>query len=711
MAAMAFAACSESEDYLSAYRNDDNAVHFSAQVGCPSALELKSNPIGTETEQAQFSNGDQISVEAGTQKAVVYTFDGTNWTPEQSNYLVWDESGSMEFRAFYPAGKTGASFTTFSMPTSFGSPSDLAGADYMTSKTTATKSDQVNLPMSRQTVRMVIDQITFNDEFPTADYYVSDIKFHATATEIVGGAPQLLTTPEPVTPYKHTDGKYYALLLPNAQKVDKAFITVILTNETDGQATTLDITGIPVTKAGKSYTYRLTIGKKSATVKSVIVNDWTAASDVIKGIFDPVTTSANTETHTVYVANAGELTESLITDAIDNEEELKITGTLSAQDLSTIQTALSNSTSAATVTTVDLSGATLESGTTLTKEIFKDNTTLTSVTLPAGLTTIGDGAFDGCTALTSVTIPTGLTTLGEKAFEGCTALTSVTLPSGLTAIGNEAFNGCTALTSVTIQSGLEEIGEKAFKGCTSLTSIDLGNSLQKIGQEAFSGCTSLASVTFPTDTWEEIGDKAFSGCTSLTYVNLGGLKQIGGSAFEYCTSLTGFSFSGTSISGSAFSGCTSLLSLDGLMVPSLGTFGDGVFSGCTSLTSVNMNINSSGDVFTNCTGLKTATISFTSNGSTAEEGETPDYIFQNCTSLESVTFNSEVKAFGRNVFEGCSELRDLYLNKNEYVPTSVGDNAFQGCSNITLHVKDEDTAKKFKGWLSGVITKVVYPTE
>ena len=57
---------------------------------------------------------------------------------------------------------------------------------------------------------------------------------------------------------------------------------------------------------------------------------------------------------------------------------------------------------------------------------------VTRVTIPAGVTRIGDGAFLDCTALTSVTIPAGVTHIGDRVFEWCDELTRVTLPASLT---------------------------------------------------------------------------------------------------------------------------------------------------------------------------------------------------------------------------------------------------------------------------------------
>ena len=65
---------------------------------------------------------------------------------------------------------------------------------------------------------------------------------------------------------------------------------------------------------------------------------------------------------------------------------------------------------------------------------------LTSITIPTSVTTIGDSAFTGCACLTSVTIPDSVASIGDRAFEGCSDLTSVTITDSDTSIGNETFN-------------------------------------------------------------------------------------------------------------------------------------------------------------------------------------------------------------------------------------------------------------------------------
>jgi uncharacterized repeat protein (TIGR02543 family) len=169
---------------------------------------------------------------------------------------------------------------------------------------------------------------------------------------------------------------------------------------------------------------------------------------------------------------------------------------------------------------------------------YTGKTSLASVILPAGLTSIGTDAFYNCSGLTSVTLPDGLTSIGYYAFYNCSGLTSVTLPAGLTSIGEGAFYSCSGLTSVTLPAGLTSIGYGAFSDCSGLTSVTLPAGLTSIGSGAFYNCSGLTSVTLP-DGLTSIGYDAFYNCSGLTSVTLpAGLTSIGSSAFYNCSGLT-----------------------------------------------------------------------------------------------------------------------------------------------------------------------------
>ena len=106
------------------------------------------------------------------------------------------------------------------------------------------------------------------------------------------------------------------------------------------------------------------------------------------------------------------------------------------------------------------------------------------------ITRIGD-VFNGYTSLTSVTFPNSVTSIGNYAFVNCISLTSINIPTGVISIGIETFSGCTSLTSINIPNSVKSIGNYAFLQCTSLTSINIPNSVTSIGDSAFDSCTNL----------------------------------------------------------------------------------------------------------------------------------------------------------------------------------------------------------------------------
>ena len=217
---------------------------------------------------------------------------------------------------------------------------------------------------------------------------------------------------------------------------------------------------------------------------------------------------------------------------------------------------------------------------------FLGCSSLTSLTLPSSLQSIGNSAFYGCNSLTSLTLPSSLQSIGNSAFCDCSSLTSLTLPSSLQSIGGFAFSGCSSLTSLTLPSSLQSIGGGAFLGCSSLTSLTLPSSLQSIGNSAFWDCSSLTSLTLPS-CLQSIGNSAFYGCNSLTSLTLpSSLQSIGDSAFAWCESLTSLTLPSSlqSIGDSAFAWCESLTSLT--LPSSLQSIGNDAFDYCNSLSTL-----------------------------------------------------------------------------------------------------------------------------
>ena len=240
------------------------------------------------------------------------------------------------------------------------------------------------------------------------------------------------------------------------------------------------------------------------------------------------------------------------------------------------------------------------------------------VTIPEGVTSIGDFAFFGCSGLTSMTMPDIVTSIGKGAFYNCSGLTGVTMSDSVNTIGASAFRNCSGLTSVTIPEGVTSIGDFAFEGCSNLANVTIPDSVTSIGDWAFKCCSKLASftvgngnanyksvnglllskdgktliagvsgdVTIP-DSVTGIRESAFEGRSGLNSVTIGsGVTTIGYLAFSGCSGLTSVTMpdSVTIIGEHAFSGCSGLTSVT---IPnSVASIGIYVFDSCDKLTNV-----------------------------------------------------------------------------------------------------------------------------
>ena len=189
---------------------------------------------------------------------------------------------------------------------------------------------------------------------------------------------------------------------------------------------------------------------------------------------------------------------------------------------------------------------------------------LTSIIIPSGITSIGVSAFRECSGLTDIELSLGLTSIdGRAAFQDCHSLTSVTIPDSLTTIGTDVFRNCTSLSSVTIPNSVTSIGNYAFYGCTGLTNINISTGVTSISDSLLRNCISLTSVTIPNGV-VSIKDYAFMDSSGLTSVSIpSSVTSIGYSSFRGCKGLTSVTIpdSVTSISGSAFYDCNGLTSV------------------------------------------------------------------------------------------------------------------------------------------------------
>lgn len=151
----------------------------------------------------------------------------------------------------------------------------------------------------------------------------------------------------------------------------------------------------------------------------------------------------------------------------------------------------------------------------LKRNLFRGNESIKSVTVPLGVSEIGEEAFALCTSLTTVTLPDSVQTLGSDLFRDCSSLKNVTLPGRLEIIPPRLFRNCRSLVNVTIPDTVTFIDSYAFSGCTSLSRITIPVSVEYITGGSFDNCYSMSRATFKgKNTVISLG--AFSNCNSLT---------------------------------------------------------------------------------------------------------------------------------------------------------------------------------------------------
>jgi hypothetical protein len=239
--------------------------------------------------------------------------------------------------------------------------------------------------------------------------------------------------------------------------------------------------------------------------------------------------------------------------------------------------------------------------------VFSGKTSITSVTLPDGITYLGNGVFAGCTSLTGISLPDSVETIGDGCFYQCTVLESITLPASLTMLGESVFSGDASLETVVMRNNVTTMGSTIFNKCFSLSSITLSTRLTAISPSAFYLCSSLEHITIPDSVTsigmaafggshlrsidipgsvETIDSYAFNGLTTLTSVTLhDGLKTISDGAFVTSgIAAVTIPKTVTSIGQNAFAGCNGLSS-----VTILGAATDldsGAFAGCPGLHKV-----------------------------------------------------------------------------------------------------------------------------
>ena len=245
---------------------------------------------------------------------------------------------------------------------------------------------------------------------------------------------------------------------------------------------------------------------------------------------------------------------------------------------------------------------------------FMGNASVTSVTVPQSVTSVGDEVFKNCVNLTTLNFPDNITSIGDSILEGTPicenaeywdnnllyiskylvdfddskGMTDIKVKDGTTVIARLVF-GFSDISSVNLPQSLKVIGDAAFANCENLKSITLPDGIQIMGTGAFSG-SGIIGITVP-DSVTSMGDYCFDGCKNLTSVTLPhSMERIPADFFAGCSSLKSITIpsSVTLIGFRAFadSGLTSF------NIPkNVNEIWDNAFSGCKDLKSFTVDTN------------------------------------------------------------------------------------------------------------------------
>ncbi len=311
---------------------------------------------------------------------------------------------------------------------------------------------------------------------------------------------------------------------------------------------------------------------------------------------------------------------------------------------------------------------------------------------------IGKNAFSS-TKISSITLPAGVTKIGDAAFSSCEALANVNFMDGITYIGNSAFKGCKQLTNAAFTSGsqLTYIGDEAFAS-SGLTEIVIPKNVTNLGRSAYFNCASANSIRYYAEKLENVlwVSSPFLGVGSMTS---GVTLTLGGESMPV-THLQSFLFQSNT------SNPINIVSVHFANVQIATTevggplFGNQVFERLTSLKTITFdpscNIGKIGaSAFLGCTAL--GAIELPASVKTIE-----DSAFSGCTSLHDIN-TKNVTYFGASAFKDCVSLYSINLsgvtNKD-----NIKNNAFSGCTRLIEAISDlsfSEAEKTAKG-LSGV---------
>ena len=353
---------------------------------------------------------------------------------------------------------------------------------------------------------------------------------------------------------------------------------------------------------------------------------------------------------------------------------------------------------------------------------------INTIVIKEGVTSIGNSAFEECYNLTSVELPGTMTSIGDAAFYYCNSLPSIEFPNSVTSIGYDAFWYCLSFTSIEIPNSITNIEDGVFAYCPKLSTINVASdnprycavdgvlfnkdttllvqypagrkgsylipdNVTTIGEASF-GSSSLTSIEIPSSV-DSIGEYAFLGCSNLRNIinNAGTPQTINAYVFEEVNK-TACTLYVPEESISAYKSATGWKEFANIQAIeedtpepcriASGTCGAGV-ENLTWILTCDSVLTISG------TGLMTDYASYTATpwysdresikSIVIEDGVVSigKYAFSECNSLTAITIPNSVIFIGSSAFSGCSSLTAVSIPNSVVLIEGA---AFYGCSSL-----------------------------
>ena len=465
-----------------------NNQRIPIQISCNQISRANDSTYETNDEVGIFvvnyTNGNPGSLAVSGNQAdnERFTFNGTNWTPDETIYWK-DQSTAADFYAYYPYSESvNISAHPFSVMADQSTEDNFWASDFLWGKAANVTPTSAAVPIvTNHSLSKILLAIEPGNGFTeeswaaaTKSVKICNVKTNATI-DLASGVATATGDDGEIVPFLSvptTSGvnpSYKAMIVPQTIADNSKLIVVTV----DGTEYVYRA-GITF-KANTQHRFVVTVNKKGGNV-DVTIGEWEMDENINEGNAEEESEATIPNNQIWYTATAKDVpTEERFGATIKSNEWDSTTGK----------------------GVITFNGDVTKIG----EEAFFDST-LTSIVLPNSVISIDDDAFNNCGKLTNVVIPENVISIGERAFSFCYKLTSVTIPDNVISIGIDAFRSC-SLSAFYGKYASDDnrclIVDGVLKGIASadMTSYTIPGSVTSIEGQIFYVNSKLTTITIP----------------------------------------------------------------------------------------------------------------------------------------------------------------------------------------------------------------------